>query len=286
VAANQKFIENRRKTVSFSVADIQNIQIWESQVPKRHMEYRYHFTTFFFFFFFLFTGGSIWTCLTSLFFSYRTVLRTVILTMINLCCLFSDSFYLWRLDIIFKCFIKSGLLSFTAGIVINYGSYTCTYGYFRTFAATQQLLWVRIRTDMSIQIPNPLSDTAERDARIKLSGIWKSPFWLGMHRISGQSKNRIPDIRYPACNGRILTQHSIVQSIFFYIKAVTVLTFFEILWKDMVISPIWPDIHYFYYLSAIPPDIRQVKSSILPDTGTGYKKGRISGASLILTVFL
>jgi hypothetical protein len=35
VVANQKFIETRRKTVSFSVSDTQNIQIWETQVIKK-----------------------------------------------------------------------------------------------------------------------------------------------------------------------------------------------------------------------------------------------------------
>jgi hypothetical protein len=35
VVANQKFIETRRKTVSFSVSDTQNIQIWEAQVIRK-----------------------------------------------------------------------------------------------------------------------------------------------------------------------------------------------------------------------------------------------------------
>ncbi len=35
VVANQKFIETRRKTVSFSVSDTQNIQIWETQVIRK-----------------------------------------------------------------------------------------------------------------------------------------------------------------------------------------------------------------------------------------------------------
>eukprot|EP00088_Acartia_fossae_P026476 TRINITY_DN2730_c0_g1_i13.p1 TRINITY_DN2730_c0_g1~~TRINITY_DN2730_c0_g1_i13.p1 ORF type:complete len:901 (-),score=322.19 TRINITY_DN2730_c0_g1_i13:247-2805(-) len=34
VIANQKFIENRRKSVSFGVADHQNIEIWEAQVER------------------------------------------------------------------------------------------------------------------------------------------------------------------------------------------------------------------------------------------------------------
>jgi hypothetical protein len=68
--------------------------------------------------------------------------------------------------------------------------------------------------------------------------------------------------------------------------------FFEILWIYMVIYryrySIWPDIRLFL-VSGIRPNIRQVKSGIQPDTGTGYKKrpgypaGRISSASRVVS---